>query len=122
MIAAGRVWDQHQTLPVVYDAQAADLEQLRSLPIANGPTGPIPLSVVAEVRDGNEDPDVIIAGARGEAVAVSVARLPGASTPLVVEGARDALRRLRAGHTLPPDVELVPVYDQADLVDQASSR
>ncbi len=122
VIAAGRVWDQHQTLPVVYDAQAADLEQLRALPIANGPTGPIPLSVVADVRDGNEDPDVIIAGGRGEAVAVSVARLPGASTPLVVDGVRDALGRLRAGHTLPPDVELVPVYDQADLVDQAMAN
>ncbi|HEX8113580.1 MAG TPA: efflux RND transporter permease subunit, partial [Kofleriaceae bacterium] len=85
VIAAGRVWDQHQTLPVVYDAQAADLEQLRQLPIASGPTGPVPLSAVADVRDGNEDPDVIIAGGRGEAVAVSVARLPGASTPAVVD-------------------------------------
>ncbi len=119
VIAAGRVWDQHQTLPVVYDAQAADLEQLRQLPIASGPTGPVPLSAVADVRDGNEDPDVIIAGARGEAVAVSVARLPGASTPAVVDGVRGALAGLRAGHTLPPDVEIVPVYDQADLVDQA---
>ncbi|HMG20810.1 MAG TPA: efflux RND transporter permease subunit, partial [Kofleriaceae bacterium] len=119
VVAAGRVWDQHQTLPVVYDAQAVDLDQLRALPIASGPTGPVPLSVVADVRDGAEDPEVIISGARGEAVAVSVARLPGASTPSVVAGVRDALARLRAGHTLPPDVELVAVYDQADLVDQA---
>jgi CzcA family heavy metal efflux pump len=122
VIAAGRVWDQHQTLPVVYDAQAADLEQLRALPIANGPAGPVPLSIVAEVRDGNEDPDVIIASARGEAVAVSVARLPGASTPSVVAGVRGALAQLRTGHTLPPDVEIVPVYDQADLVDQAMTN
>jgi len=119
VIAAGRVWDQHQTLPVVYDAQAADLAQLRQLPIASGPAGPVPLSAVADVRDGNEDPDVIIASARGEAVAVSVARLPGASTPAVVDGVRGALARLRAGHTLPPDVEIEPVYDQADLVDQS---
>jgi CzcA family heavy metal efflux pump len=122
VIAAGRVWDQHQTLPVVYDAQAADLDQLRALPIASGPTGPVPLSAVADVRDGNEDPDVIIASARGEAVAVSVARLPGASTPAVVDGVRGALAQLRAGHTLPPDVEIVPVYDQADLVDQAMAN
>jgi CzcA family heavy metal efflux pump len=122
VIAVGRVWDQHQTLPVVYDAQAADLDQLRQLPIASGPTGPVPLSAVADVRDGNEDPDVIIAGARGEAVVVSVARLPGASTPAVVDGVRGALAGLRAGHTLPPDVEIVPVYDQADLVDQAMAN
>src|SRR5262245_634136 len=119
VVAAGRVWDEHQTLPVVFDAQAVDLDQLRALPIANAATGPVPLSTVADVRDGSEDPDVIIAGARGEAVAVSVARLPGASTPSVVAGVQDALARLRAAHTLPPDIELVPVYDQADLVDQA---
>ncbi|HEX2687170.1 MAG TPA: efflux RND transporter permease subunit [Kofleriaceae bacterium] len=122
VIAVGRVWDQHQTLPVVYDAQASDLEQLRALPIAIGPAGPVPLSVVADVSDGNEDPDVIIASARGEAVAVSVARLPGASTPAVVDGVRGALAELRAGHTLPPEVEIVPVYDQADLVDQAMAN
>jgi CzcA family heavy metal efflux pump len=116
VIAAGRVWDQHQTLPVVLDAQAMDLDQLRALPIAEGPTGPVPLATVAEVRDGHEDPDVIIASTRGEAVAISVARLPGASTPAVVEGVQAALKGLRA---LPADVELVPVYDQASLVDDA---
>ena len=137
VIAAGRVWDQHQTLPVVLDAQATDLAQLRALPIAIGPTGPVPLSAVADVRDGAEDPDVIITGSgtgtgagpgtgpgsvtrsTGEVVAVSVARLPGASTPAVVQGVRDAIARLGAGHTLPPDVAVVAVYDQAELVDES---
>jgi CzcA family heavy metal efflux pump len=119
VIAAGRVWDQHQTLPVVLDAQATDLDKLRALPIAEGPQGPVPLSTVAEVRDGFEDPDVIIASTRGEVVAVSVARLPGASTPAVVAGVQQALRTLREQHAVPPDVELVPVYDQASLVDDA---
>jgi CzcA family heavy metal efflux pump len=119
VIPAGRVWDQHQTLPVVLDAQALDLDRLRALPIANGPTGPIPLATVADVSDGFEDPDVIVSGARGEAVAVSVARLPGASTPAVVHGVLAALENLRTGHALPPDAEVVPVYDQADLVDEA---
>jgi CzcA family heavy metal efflux pump len=119
VVAAGRVWDQHQTLPVVYDAQAADLAQLRALPIASGPTGPVPLSAVADVRDGNEDPEVIIASDRGEAVAVAVARLPGASTPAVVDAVRAQLAQLVRSHALPPHVELVAVYDQADLVDQA---
>ena len=102
MIAAGRVWDEHQTLPVVFDAQAMDLDQLRALPIAIGPVGPVPLAMVADVRDGHEDPDVIIASTRGEVVAVSVARLPGASTPAVVAGVQDALAQLRASHALPP--------------------
>ena len=119
VIAAGRVLDEYQALPVVFDAQAIDLEQLRALPIATGPAGPIPLSYVADVRDGHEDPDVIVAGASSELVAVSVARLPGASTPAVVDGVRAALAEVRASHALPPDVALVPVYDQAELVDDA---
>ena len=121
MIAAGRVLEEHQTLPVVLDAQAADVERLRELPIAQGPTGPIPLSAVADVADGAtaargaEDADVIVRGPRGEAVAISIARLPGASTPAVVDGVRRAIRNLK----LPPDVVLEPVYDQARLVDDS---
>jgi CzcA family heavy metal efflux pump len=121
VIAAGRVFDAHQTLPVVLDAQAADIQRLRDLPIAQGPAGPITLSAVADVPDGSsvaegaEDPDVVVRGPRGEAVAISVARLPGASTPAVVEGVKDAAAHLR----LPPDVVLEPVYDQAELVDDS---
>ncbi|MGE5184179.1 MAG: efflux RND transporter permease subunit [Acidobacteriota bacterium] len=119
LIAAGRVFDAHQTLPVVLDAQAPDLERLRELPIAQGPSGPITLATVADVTDGAEDPDVIVRGPRGEAVAISVARLPGASTPAVVEGVRAAIGELRRSRVLPPDVVLSPVYDQAELVDDS---
>lgn len=115
VIAAGRVWDQHQTLPVIVDAQALDLDALRALPIANGPTGPIALRTVADVIDGAEDPDVIVSGPRGDAVAISVARLPGASTPDVVNGVLAALHKL----PLPADIQVVPVYDQAELVDES---
>jgi len=116
VVAVGRVLDQHQTLPVVLDAQAGDLEQLRALPIANGPAGPIRLSAVADVIEGAEDPSVMVRGPRGEAVAISVARLPGASTLEVVDGVTRAVRGLVRSHVLPADVELVPVYDQAELV------
>jgi len=113
------VWDQHQTLPVVLDAQALDLDAFRALPIAAGPAGPIPLGAVADVDDGAADPEVIVAGPRGEAVAVSVSRLPGASTPEVVDRVRAALARLRANHVLPADLEVKAVYDQAELVDES---
>jgi CzcA family heavy metal efflux pump len=119
IVAAGRVIDQHQTLPIVLDAQAIDLDALRRLPIANAPSGPVPLSAVADVLEGADDPDVVVRGPRGEAVAISVARWPGASTPAVVEGVRDAIAELRRSRTLPADVELRPVYDQAELVDES---
>ncbi len=119
LVAAGRVFDQHQTLPVILDAQAADLERLTHLPIANTPSGPILLSAVADVVEGAADPDVIVRGPRGEAVALAVARLPGASTVAVVEGILAAVAKLRAAHSLPPDVELTAVYDQAELVSES---
>jgi CzcA family heavy metal efflux pump len=119
VVAAGRVLDQHQTLPVVLEAQATDLDQLRALPIATGPQGPIRLAAVADVIEGAEDPTVIVRGPRGEAVAIAVARLPGASTVAVVDGVAAAVRGLKRSHALPADVELVPVYDQAQLVDEA---
>lgn len=119
LVAAGRVFDQHQTLPVVLDAQATDLEALRNLPIATGPQGPIALSAVANVTEGAQDPDVIVRSNRGESVAISVARLPGSSTVTVVAGIMAAAATLRASHILPVDVELAPVYDQAELVDES---
>jgi multidrug efflux pump subunit AcrB len=121
VIAVGRVLDQRQTLPVVLDAQASDLAQLRALPIAAGPSGPVRLAEVAEVVEGAEDPSVTVRGPRGEAVAIAVARLPGASTLAVVDGVTAAIRGLVRAHALPADVELVPVYDQAELVDQSLS-
>lgn len=118
-IAAGHVFDQHQSLPIVLDAQASDLDALRALPIATGPTGPISLAMVADVVEGAADPDVLVRGPTGEAVAISVARLPGASTPDVVAAVRDQVAALRRSHALPADVELNPVYDQAQLVDES---
>jgi multidrug efflux pump subunit AcrB len=119
LAAAGRVVDERQTLPVVLDAQATDLRALAALPIAAGPTGPVPLSAVADVLEGAADPDVIVRGPGGEVVAVSVARLPGASTVAVVDGIQRAAAALRAQHVLPSDVVLVPVYDQAELVTES---
>ena len=118
-IAAGHVFDEHQTLPLVIDAQAADLEGLRRIPVAIGPTGPITLGTIAEVSEGAADPDVIVRGPTGEAVSISVARIPGASTPAVVAGIEAQVATLRANHALPPDVELTAVYDQAALVTES---
>jgi multidrug efflux pump subunit AcrB len=118
-VTAGHVFDEHQTLPVVLDAQAPDLDTLRRIPIATGPTGPITLGTIAEVSEGMADPDVIVRGPTGEAVSIAVARIPGASTPAVVAGIAAQAALLRANHALPPDVELSAVYDQAALVDES---
>ncbi|HSQ68036.1 MAG TPA: efflux RND transporter permease subunit, partial [Polyangiaceae bacterium] len=74
-------------------------------------------SSVAEVVEGASDRMVRIGGPRGETVGVSVARLPGASTPDVVRGAMVAVAALRP--SLPAGVHVDPVYDQAALVTES---
>ncbi|MEP6859636.1 MAG: efflux RND transporter permease subunit [Deltaproteobacteria bacterium] len=118
-VSAGHVFDEHQTLPIVIDAQAPDLDTLRRIPIGTGPTGPITLGTIAEVTEGAADPDVIVRGPTGEAVAISVARLQGASTPAVVAGIEAQVAALHASRALPPDVDLTRVYDQGALVDES---
>jgi len=116
--AVGRVDRDRQLVTIVADAQPRGLADIRRMPVATGPDGvSVPLSAVAEVVDGHEDRLVRIGGPRGETVGLSVARLPGASTTDVVEGAIAAADALTPG--LPAGVSLTPVYDQARLVREA---
>jgi len=119
LVGVGRVYDQHQTLPVLVDAQPRDLAAIAALPIAQGPGGPVPLSAVADVVDGTADPEVMVSGPDGDSVVITVSRLPGASTPQVVEGARAALASLARAGTVPAGVRIEAVYDQAALVDES---
>jgi multidrug efflux pump subunit AcrB len=116
LIGVGRVTDQHQTLPVLVDAQPRDLATIAALPIARGPNGPVPLSAVADVIEGWEDPTVVVAGPHGESVVVTVSRLPGASTPSVVEAAQRTVAALHDDGALPATMRVDTVYDQAALV------
>src|SRR5205085_2183495 len=96
----GRVIDAYQTLPVVVDARPTTAAAIAQLPVMMGPTGPVPVSAVADVREGWADPDVVVSGPDGEGVVLTVARRPGASTVDVVEGVRAAAASLAAA--LPP--------------------
>ncbi|HEY3254794.1 MAG TPA: efflux RND transporter permease subunit, partial [Polyangiaceae bacterium] len=114
----GRVQTGQQLLTVLGDAQPRTLADLRDMPIATSPNGSIvPLSAVAEVIEGAEDRTVRVGGPRGNTVALSVARLPGASTPEVVDRARAAIAALKP--SLPAGVVIDAVYDQANLVREA---
>ena len=118
--AVGRAQAGLQLVTVLGDAQARSLAELSDVPIATSPTGSIvPLSAVAEVVEGAEDRTVRVGGPRGNTVALSVARLPGASTPEVVDQAIAAVAALKP--SLPPGAVVEPVYDQANLVREAMS-
>jgi CzcA family heavy metal efflux pump len=116
--AVGRYDEAHSLVTVMASGEPTGLEDLRALPVAVGPDGSaIPLSAVAEVQEGAEDRLLRVAGPGGETVLVSVARLPGASTPDVVEAVRVVVRDMKAA--LPQGVRIEPVYDQAMLVHES---
>ena len=118
--SVGRAQTGQQLVTVLGDAQPRSLSELREVPIATSPSGDIvPLSAVAEVVEGAEDRTVRVGGPRGNTVALSVARLPGASTPDVVDKAVAAVAALKP--SLPPGAIVEPVYDQASLVRDAMS-
>jgi CzcA family heavy metal efflux pump len=116
--AVGRIERDHQLVTVLADAQPQTIEQIRDMPILVSPDGAVvALRSIAEVVEGAEDRLIRVAGPRGTAVGISVARLPGASTPKVVELALAAVKSLMP--TLPPSVAIEPVYDQASLVSES---
>ena len=116
--AVGRVEQAHSLLTVMASAEPTGLDDLRQLPIAIGPDGsPILLGSVAQIVEGAEDKLLRVAGPGGETVLISVSRLPGASTPEVVDGVTKAARDLAP--SFPAGVRILPVYDQASLVREA---
>lgn len=116
--AVGRLEQSHSAVTVVASGEPRDLADLRQLPVSVGPDGaPISLGAVAEVVEDAEDRLLRVSGPGGETVLLSIARLPGASTPDVVAAVQKVARDVKA--SLPPNVHLVPVYDQATLVDES---
>lgn len=116
--AVGRLELAHSLVTVMASGEPLGLDDLRTTAIAVGADGsPIVLSSIAEVREGAEDRLLRVAGPGGETVLLSIARLPGASTPTVVDGVLAVARELSA--SLPAGVKLTPVYDQAALVDES---
>ncbi len=116
--AVGRVDRDRQRITVLSDAQPKTLDDIREMPMAVTASGvAIPLRAVAEVVEDHEDRLVRIGGPKGETVSLSVARIPGASTPEVVDRAIAVTRALAP--SLPAGVSIDPVYDQASLVREA---
>jgi CzcA family heavy metal efflux pump len=113
--AVGRYDESRALVTLMASAEPRSLADLERIPVASAPDGsPVPLSAVAQVMEGAEDRLLRVGSPAGETVAVSVSRLPGASTPDVVERILAAAREVAA--SFPAGVRLETVYDQAALV------
>ena len=116
--AVGRFDDAHAMVTVMASGEPRAPLDLASIPVAVGADGsPVPLSAVATIEEGAEDRLLRVAGPAGETVLVSVSRLPGVSTPELVDQVRAVVDR--TVHTFPAGVKVSPVYDQARLVTES---
>ena len=81
---------------------------------------PVYIRDVAEVKYGGEiRQGAVTMDGKGEVVMGIVLQLKGANTKKVIEGVRKKIKSIQS--SLPPGVRIVPVYDQADLVEKAVS-
>jgi multidrug efflux pump subunit AcrB len=119
VVGVGRTADAHQVLTVLAASEPVTLADIAALPVGSGPSGPIPLSAVAQVTEGAADRTLAVAGPGGDAAVVTVSRAPGASAPDVAAAARQVVADLTAAHALPAGVRVDTVYDQSTLIDES---
>lgn len=95
------------------------LADIRSIPVKVQHGTPILLSDVAEVDYGNEiRRGVVTRNGEREVVSGMVLKLFGENTSEVIERLYEKVEQVRA--SLPDGVEMVPYYEQAELVHQAT--
>ena len=94
------------------------LEDIANIVLRTVDGTPVYIRDVAEVEYGAEiRQGAVTMNGQGEVVMGIVLQLRGANTKKVIEGVREKLVSIR--ESLPEGVQIVPVYDQADLVEKA---
>lgn len=98
---------------------AQGLEDLGNIAIATREGTPVRVADVAELRLGPEiRRGLVTRNGQGEVVVGFVLKLVGANTSTVIEDVQKRLDQIQ--QILPEGVEIVPYYQQADLVDRAT--
>jgi CzcA family heavy metal efflux pump len=110
--AVGRFDDRRQLVAVTAETSAVSAASLAALPIAMAANGPVPLGSLADVAEGRPDRTRAVHGPEGDAVQVSISRLPEASAPDVVSAVQRIAQELR----LPEGIRMVEAYDQGRLI------
>jgi heavy metal efflux system protein len=96
----------------------AGLTDIRNIVLKSEDGTPIYVRDVAEVVYGPEiRQGAVTMNGEGEVVMGIVLQLKGANTKAVIDGIRSKIALIQKA--LPAGVQIVPVYDQADLVDKA---
>src|SRR6185295_9832497 len=111
--SAGRAEEYRQILTVTAETDVATPAALARLPVqAAGAATTVELGSVAKVFEGAPDRTSEVHGPEGDAVQVSVSRLPQASAPEVVREVQRIVRELK----LPEGIRMLEVYNQGTLI------
>ncbi|NOY82615.1 MAG: efflux RND transporter permease subunit [Kiritimatiellaeota bacterium] len=101
------------------DARFRSIQDVRRMPLPTPGGGMVPLSAVAEIREGRAPRHYSVHGDGAPAVALLVQRQPGASTVHVARAVDRKIAELR--RRLPPGVRLRKFYDQSELISEAGA-
>lgn len=118
VVAAGRLEDRYRLYLVLADNRLQGVEDLRRTVVKTGSRGLVELDDIASVvtRDAPEWTRVTSQGR--DAVLINIRQTPGANSVALVKAVNARLAE-HAGQT-PPDVRIVPFYDQSELVTAAA--
>lgn len=116
-LSGGRVEEGTHRYLVRTLNQFRSLDDLREVIIANRDDRPIYVRDVAEVIAGFKEREAIIRVGGQEAVEIALYKEGDGNTVAIADAVQSALDRLRP--QLPPDVTLLPLYDQSTFIRQA---
>ena len=119
-VAAGRVTRGANDSVVRVEGKIKDPEQFGRIIVAQQGGGPVYLSQVADVIDGEKEPDSISRINGRPSITIDLQKAQDANVIEVGRNVRAALESLRP--RLPPDVEVRVAYSQADEVQASIDR
>jgi len=115
--SVGRLDKGNSRFLVLATAQFTNLEEIRNTVVALEDQSPIRLRDIAEVREGAQDPRILVFGNGQPGALISISRQIGGN---ILEVA-DQVKRLAAnlGSAIPSTLHLTLVYDLAEFVREA---
>lgn len=117
--AVGRLQEHYQQALLIQNSTISSFEEMKNILITPATGLPVFLGTLADIHPGIQERTNLVSGRQGPCVSISILKQQNANMLSVSAAVQDAIRNLKP--SLPRDITIRPVYDQADLV-QASVR
>jgi CzcA family heavy metal efflux pump len=115
--SVGRLDKDYSRYLILATGQFSDLEDIRNTVVAVENQAPIRLRDIAEVREGTQDPRILVYGNSQPGALISISRQIGGNILQVADQVKDLAAHL--GSAIPSTLHLSVVYDLAEFVREA---